>query len=742
MPALTRFVLRHKALVTLFWVVVAAVGVMTISGTTHRMTNDFSMPGQAFKVDNQIVSQYGNGGSQAPYVPVITVAAGQKVTDPAVAAATGRAFGALARAIPGVRIADYATTHNAAFVTRDGRSTFALVYTAPASGFGGPSLGPVFERAVTAAAPAGWHVGVTGSQLLADGQPSSSKGTGLMTEAMIGSIGALVILALVFASFLALLPLLIGGISVLATFLVVGGLTEVTGVSQIVEFLIALIGLGVAIDYSLLVVSRWREERAAGRCNADAVAEAMNHAGRAVVFSGLTVAIGLLSMIVLPVPMLRSVGYGGVLVPLVSVVVSVTLLPVILATVGPRLDWPRLRTERRASRVFSAWARGVYRHRWLAALAGLGILAALMLPALSLHLGEPGSSAQATSGPAHDALVTLTDGGIPSGVLTPAEVLTSSGSAGPAPDAASAAASVAASAARVPGVYAAVAPATPDYQRDGTAIVTVIPVAESSVPAGQTTIAGLEQSLLGRPHVIGIGGDGAALIDFDHAVYGDFPLMLAIISVATFLLLTRAFHSVLLAAKAVVFNLISLAAAYGVLTWVWQDGHGSRAVWGIPATGAITMWVPLMVFAFLFGLSTDYEVFILTRVREAYDRSGDARQAVVEGLGRTGRLVTSAAAILMLSFLSMSTGPQTDLKILATGLGAGILIDAVVVRCLLVPALVALFGRANWWLPSWLARVLRIPAPAGPAAAGLAAAGPAAERPAPRAGELEVSGVR
>jgi RND superfamily putative drug exporter len=734
MPAITRFVLRHKALVTLFWVVVAAVGVMTISGTTHRMTNDFAMPGQAFKVDNQIASRYGNGGAQAPYLPVITVPAGQKVTDPAVAQATGRAFAAAARAIPGVRIADYATTHDPAFVTRDGRSTFALVYTAPVAGFGGPSLGPALERAVTSAAPAGWHVGVTGSQLLADGaQPAKSKGTGIMAEAMIGSVGALVILALVFASFLAVLPLLIGGVSVLATFLVVGGLTEITGVSQIVEFLIALIGLGVAIDYSLLVVSRWREERAAGRGNADAVTEAMTHAGRAVVFSGLTVAIGLLSMVVLPVPMLRSVGYGGVLVPLVSVVVSVTLLPVILATIGPRLDWPRLRTERRASRVFSAWARGVYRHRWLAALAGLGILAALMLPALSLHLGEPGSSAQATSGPAHDTLVTLTDGGVPSGVLTPAEVLVSS----PGSAHGVAAHGVAAAALRAPGVYAAVAPATPDYQRGGTAIVTVLPVAESSVPAGQATIAGLEHSLLGRPHVIGIGGDGAMLIDFTHAVYGDFPLMLALISVATFLLLTRAFRSVLLAAKAVVFNLISLTAAYGVLTWVWQDGHGSGAVWGIPATGAVTMWVPLMVFAFLFGLSMDYEVFILTRIREAYDASGDARHAVVEGLGRTGRLVTSAAAILMLSFLSMSTGPQTDLKILATGLGAGILIDAVVVRCLLVPALVALFGRANWWLPSWLARLLRVPAHTGPAdrpaLAGLAAA---------RASGLEVSGVR
>jgi putative drug exporter of the RND superfamily len=705
MPPLTRFVLRHKILVALFWVVVAAAGIVTVGGTTHRMTNSFAMPGQAFRVDNRITRLYGNGGSQPPYVPVITVPAGERVSAPDVAAGTGRAFAAVARVIPRVRIADYATTHDPAFITRDGRSTFALVYTPPVGGFGGPSLGPAIQRAVTAAVPGGWHAGVTGQQLLANGKPSASKGTSVMAEAMIGALGALIILAFVFGSFLAFLPLVIGGVSVLATFLIVGGLTEITSVSQIVEFLIALIGLGVAIDYSLLVVSRWREERTAGRENAAAVAAAMDHAGRAVVFSGLTVAIGLLSMIVLPVPMLRSVGYGGVLVPLVSVAVAVTLLPVVLATAGPRLDWPRLRTERRASRAFSAWARAVYRHRWAAALAGLAILAALMVPALSLHLGEPGSTAQATSGPAHNALTVLTDGGVPSGVLTPAEVLTASGPA-----------AVAAEAARVPGVYTAVAPVTADYRRAGTAIVTVIPAAESSLPAGQDTIRALEHSMLNahRPTsgAPGVGGAGATLIDFDHAVYGDFPLMLALIGIATFLLLTRAFRSVLLAAKAVVFNLISLAAAYGVLTWVWQDGHGSMALWGIPATGAVTMWVPLMVFAFLFGLSMDYEVFILARIREVYDDSGDARHAVTEGLGRTGRLVTSAAAILMLSFLSMSTGPQTDLKILATGLGAGILIDAVVVRCLLVPAMVALFGRANWWFPAPLNRFLRVPAPA------------------------------
>jgi RND superfamily putative drug exporter len=184
-------------------------------------------------------------------------------------------------------------------------------------------------------------------------------------------------------------------------------------------------------------------------------------------------------------------------------------------------------------------------------------------------------------------------------------------------------------------------------------------------------------------------------------------------------------------ALVVLFNLVSLAAAFGVLTWVWQEGHGSQAVWGIPATGSITSWVPLMVFAFLFGLSMDYEVFILTRIREEYDATGDTGRAVTVGLGRTGRLVTGAAAILMLSFLSMSTGPQTDLKILATGLGAGLAIDAIVIRCLLVPAMVALFGRFNWWLPAPLARVLRVKdspvRPLRPAApAGEAAREPAA----------------
>jgi RND superfamily putative drug exporter len=211
------------------------------------------------------------------------------------------------------------------------------------------------------------------------------------------------------------------------------------------------------------------------------------------------------------------------------------------------------------------------------------------------------------------------------------------------------------------------------------------------------------------PGVLGVTGLGAAQIDFLHAVYGNFPLMLLLIAVLTYILLARAFRSLLLPLKAVLLNLVSLAATLGLMVLFWQDGHGSQAIFGIQATGAVTFWIPLMVFAFLFGLSMDYEVFILSRIREEYD--GGARTtdgAVVEGIARTGRLVTCAALILFLAFAALASGPGTDLKTLATGLGIGILLDATIVRSVLVPSLVSLFGDWNWYLPARVARLLRV----------------------------------
>ncbi|HUZ21505.1 MAG TPA: MMPL family transporter [Acidimicrobiales bacterium] len=691
---LARFVLRHRRFVVLFWLVVLVAGGAAASRVSSRLTVDFSLPGQpGYETAVKVLAAYHNGGENSPSIAVVTTPPGRSVRADEARIAAG--FAALRRDQPELRVVDYSVTHDARFITNDGRSTFALVLEPPAKSFGADKYANATEAVLTRALP-GDHVAMTGLNQLAAG--SSSSGPGVLVETMIGGAGALAVLAFVFASFLALVPLLVAAVSILATFLVILALTFLTDVSFIVQFLVALVGLGIAIDYSLLIVTRWREERAKGLDNAEAVVVAVETAGRAVALSGVTVAIGLVALVVLPVPGLRSTGIGGMLIPLVSILVVNTLLPAILASVGPRIDWPRIRTETHASRAWSAWARGVTRRRFLAAAVALGVLVVAMLPIFQLKVGQTSASAFSKTGPAHVAYETLLDGGVPNGVLSPIEVLTTA-SAGPA---------VAARLGDTPGISTVVLPAGATGSRSGTSDIIAIPDVETVNNATLAPVRAVQAAVRRQPGVIGVTGIGPVQQDYSHAVFGNFPLMFALIAIATFLLLARAFRSVLLAAKAVVLNLLSLGATFGLLTWFWQEGHGSHAIFGIPATGAITFWVPLMVFAFLFGLSMDYEVFILTRVREEYDRLGDTKAAVVEGIGRTGRLVTSAALILFLAFASLASAPDTDIKVLATALGAGILLDATVVRALLVPALVSVFGRWNWWLPTRAARLLLV----------------------------------
>ena len=225
------------------------------------------------------------------------------------------------------------------------------------------------------------------------------------------------------------------------------------------------------------------------------------------------------------------------------------------------------------------------------------------------------------------------------------------------------------------------------------------PIPDGSSPEGRDLVGKVRVAAHAEGPDVRVGGQPASNHDFIAAVYGNFPLMIALIAFFTFILLARAFRSLLLPLKAVILNVISVGAAWGVMTLIWQEGHGSQAIWGIDPTGAIDSWIPLIVFAFLFGLSMDYEVFILTRMREEYDATGDTDEAVVRGIGRTGRLVTSAALILFLAFAALGSGPDTSVKILATGLAAGIIIDATIIRALFVPAAVSLFGRWNWILP-------------------------------------------
>jgi putative drug exporter of the RND superfamily len=695
MTALTDWVLNHKRTVVGLWLAILVAAFAAIGPANDSLSQQFSVPGEeGFETNQQLAAIYGNGGDVAPLVPVVELPKGTTVDSPGVTKQLHAALEKVEAALPQSRTASYASTRDRAFVSDDGRTTFALVYI-PAKG--GVNPGQVEARRAQAAL-AGVTVGgsaveVTGLDALRASESDSEAGnTGVLVETLVGALGALLILALVFRSFMAFVPLLMALVAIPTTFLAIWPLANITDVNVIVQFLVALIGLGIAIDYALLVVVRWREERQRVS-NEQAVRTAMRHAGSAVVFSGTTVAISLLALVAVPVPVLRSIGIAGLLIALVSVAVAITLLPVVLAKVGPWLDRPRSRRDHSSSRAWTAWARMIVRHRWVAAIGSTAVLLALVVAASSIQLGNPRAESLANAGPARAALEHLTDSGIGTGPLSPFDALVRSGD----PE------RVATALAAVDGVRSAAAPA--DWRRDGFALVTVIPTADGNSPAGRET---LERVRAAAPAGVAVGGEAAQSADFIDAVYANFPLMVALIAVLTFLLLARAFRSLILPLKAVLLNLLSVAAAWGLIVLVFQEGLGAGAIWGIEATEAINVEMPVVIFAFLFGISMDYQVFIMSRMREAYDRTGSTETAVVEGIGRTGRLVTSAALILGLAFVAFAATPGTEAKIFATALGGGILIDATIIRGILAPAAVAILGRWNWWLPRRPARLLRV----------------------------------
>jgi putative drug exporter of the RND superfamily len=703
--SLTRWVLAHKRTVVLSWLVLTVVGIAVAGPAADALTPGYSVPGkEGWETNVAVAARYGDtGGITSPLVPVVTLPEGKTVDATGVRAELAVIDDRLREALPGSRIASFASTGDRTFVSEEGQTTFALAYPPPDpnSQWGeAPQAAKAASRALAGVTVAGEPVRLTGIDALMEDSGADNAGTSVLVETLIGGFGALLVLIFVFASFLALVPMLMAFVSIMTCFVPLLLLTKTTDVSPVVQFLIALIGLGVAIDYSLLVVSRWREERAHGASEEAAVQKAMETAGHAVVFSGITVAIGLLALVALPIPFLRSMGYGGMLIPLVSVAVAITLLPVVLAKLGARLDWPHRRTDATASRLWTRWAEGIARHRWIAAGAGLAVLAALMIAATDIRLGVHDADTLAKSGAAKEGLSALEDAGIGEGALLPHEILIE-GDTDPK--------RVAERLRTLDGIHGAVAPDGPGWRRDGTALVDVVPIADSGTNEGDAVLASVRDTA----HAIGpdvrVGGQPASTADFIDAVYGSFPLMIALIALTTFILLARAFRSLLLPVKAILLNILSVAAAWGALVLVWQKGYGSDLIWNIEATGSIPSWIPVLAFAFLYGLSMDYEVFILSRMREEYDRSGSTETAVIRGIGRTGRLVTSAALILFLAFTALASGPGSELKMVATALAIGILLDATVIRALIVPAVIALMGRWNWWLPRWPARLLRVP---------------------------------
>ena len=529
MAALTRWILSHKLLVAGLWLIITVISFASVQKANNALSQQFSVPGrEGYETNQVIIHTYGNGGRTPPLVPVITLASGT-VDSPGVRAKLGAAFARVQAALPGLRVVSYASTGNRMFVSKDGRTTFGLVYVPEGRGFAASPALPATQQALAGLTIAGGTFHLTGTDALQTG--GGGGGAGVLLEALLGGVGALIVLAFVFGSFLAVVPIFMAIVAIPTTFLLVWAVTTVTDVSFIVEFLISLIGLGIAIDYSLLVVLRWREERTAGRDNLAAVQKAMETSGSAVLFSGTTVAVGLLALVVLPLPFLRSVGYGGMLIPLVSVLVAITLLPVVLATIGPSIDVPR-RLRPQTSRFWTGWGTLMVRRRWLATGVAALILAALIIPAFSISIGDPKADSLSKAGDAYVGLQALERSGIGPGPLNPIEVLAPAGDQS----------ALAGKLAGVQGVLGAAAPTGPSWQRGNSSLLVALTQADGSSSEGRATLDRVRDSAHAQNASIRIAGAGAENEDFISAAYGSFPLMIALIVLVTFVLLARAFR--------------------------------------------------------------------------------------------------------------------------------------------------------------------------------------------------------
>jgi putative drug exporter of the RND superfamily len=695
---LGRFTARYRWPVIVVWVVLTLVGGVAAGKLSTRWYQSTAIPGKpAYETGQRTLKAFG-AGVRTPNVVVFHSSSADVADSKPVRAAMAR----VAKANPGALTSSYFSTHSSAYVSRDRHTTFQEVYLPGRAGVDKKS-GAATMRAVAAnGLPAGITVNVTGRDALDEANShGKSGGSSVLLEGVIGGLGALVILLFVFGTLPAvLMPLVVAVAAILNTFTLVGLLTYVTNVSVIVKFLIALVGLGVAIDYALLMIFRFRDELREGKDVESALVETMTHAGRSVIVSGTTVAVGLLAMIALPLPLLRGMGIGGMLIPLVSVLASLTLLPALLAVLGTRINSVRVMPKRLIDRghpedgTWGRWARFVLRRPVAVAAVGLAVVAVLAGLGTQLNANEAQLKYFPGTGTAIAGRDQLAAAGISPGVMKPLNVLVENGGD---------AQMVAAKLRAVPGIVGATAP--PSWQHGSSSFVEGFAAIDGAAPGIQGIVDRANASLEGTGG--SLTGVAATDRDFLHALFGSFPYALAFVLLLTLILLTRAFRSPVLAAKAVLLNLLSLTAAFGIIVFIFQMGHGS-SLWGVGATHSVTAYIPVMIFAFLFGLSMDYEVFMLSRMREAYDETGSTDKAIELGLARTGKLVTSGALILAMAFLVLSSTPGYEVKSLAIGLAAGIIFDATVIRALLVPALMKLLGNANWWMPRRLSTMLRV----------------------------------
>jgi RND superfamily putative drug exporter len=702
--AIGRFCSRHHWPVIGAWIVIAVALVAISSAAGSKTSENLTLPGTDSTRATELLEENLPKQAYGSNPLVLEAPVGAKLTEPKYAGPVAETVKRL-EALPDVNSAISPLSREGTnFLAKDQR----IGYIPVVLGIGPGEIDEAEAQEILDAADpvkaAGANTAVgsyVGSQL--------SKPATEVSEA-IGLAAAVIILLFAFGTATAMmLPIVSAVIGLGCALSIIKLLEHAIEVPGVATTLATMIGLGVGIDYALFIVTRHKLQLADGMELRESIARATATAGGAVVFAGFTVVIALCSLGFAGIPLVTTLGFTAAIAVVVAVVAAATLLPAMLGALGPRIDSLSIHRGGKSPATaephgWRRWAERVAGKPWPAALVAIVILAVLAVPILQLELGQNDISAlpkDTTSRQAYDGL----NAGFGPGVNGPLLIASEFTSPAEAKQV-------------LPGLQKAIAGAPdvlavsePSFDEAGT--VTVFTAISKSEPWSDETVSLVEDlrsttvpaALEGTKAQAFVGGQTAGYIDLATQIGDKLPLMIAIVVGLSFLVLLIAFRSLLVPIKAAVMNLVSVAAAYGVVTAVFQLGWGSSLI-GLAHPIPIVSFVPLLMFAILFGLSMDYEVFLLTQMREHFEEYGDEKRAVIEGLANTGRVITSAAAIMVCVFTSFVLNGDPVVKEFGVGLAVAIAIDSTVVRCLLVPAVMVLLGKRAWWLPGWLDRIL------------------------------------
>jgi uncharacterized membrane protein YdfJ with MMPL/SSD domain len=700
----TRCVLRFRYVVVGFWLAALLGGAVASLHLRPLLANGFAVPHSDSQIAAEVLTRHFGDRSDGEYLVVF---ADRQPISPGVRSRVQTALQRAARTVPSAHAGPVeAASRFLLYAAVDSRLDLAQAKNESVQ------LGRALHP------PAGVRAFVSGQAAIQrDLDPvfSSDLHRGEFEIALPAAIGVLLLILGVSAA--VTLPLIFAGATIAVTLGLVFAIAHATVLSTYVTNLVELIGLALAIDYSLLVVSRFREELRAGDDVAEAVVRTMTTAGRSVLFSGATVVLGLALLLFIPVPFVRSLGIGGLLIPIVSVAAATTLLPALLMLYGRR-GTARLRFARRVPgddrrrRFWPRLARTIMRRPLVFLAAGSIFLLLAAAPAFALRVTPGSADGVPQNLPAVHGFDLLRRA-VGAGALSPTQIVVDSGHPhGASGSSAQAAIGRLVTRLRIDAEVVALR-ALLDPSRRYEELV-VIGRHEYGQPAALNFVRRLRARTIPDADFpagtrVLVGGGAAQGLDFIQRSYGAFPWLVLAVLGLTYPLLLRAFRSLLLPLKAILLNLLSVSASYGVLVVFFRWGVGAR-VFDLYRFPQIEGWIPIFLFALLFGLSMDYEVFLVTRMREAWDEGLTNGHAVAEGLERTGRIVTAAAIIMVAAFSGFVDGRIAGLQEFGLGLAVAIFLDATIIRILLVPSLMAVLGRWNWWLPERIARLARVEA--------------------------------